>query len=65
MSAMVAEREPARTPARLADTPSADARYQPVTLDRIKEELSLRAARMRDRSRSRSPRLRRSASDSY
>jgi len=44
MSAMVAEREPARTPARLADTPSVDARYRPVTLDRIKEELSLRAA---------------------
>jgi hypothetical protein len=47
MSAMVAEREPARTPARLVDaaSPAVDARYQPVTLDRIKEELSLRAAR--------------------
>jgi hypothetical protein len=69
MSAMAPEREPARTPARLADaaSPSVDARYQPVTLDRIKEELSLRAARDRDRSRSRSrsPRPRRSTSDSY
>ena len=63
MSAMVAEREPAQ----LVDaaSPSADARYRPVTLDVIKEELSRRAARGRDRSRSLSPRLRRSASDSY
>jgi len=66
MSAMVAEREPARTPARLADTPSADARYQPVTLDRIKEELSLRAAREhyqreRDDAAAGSPTRRRSA----
>ena len=67
MSAMVAEREPARTPARIVDaaSPSVDARYRPVTLDLIKEELSRRAARGRDRSRSRSPRLRRSASGSY
>jgi len=73
MSAMVAEREPARTPARLADgaSPSADARYQPVTLDRIKEELSRRAARERVRTPrsvsdadtvAGSPRLRRSGS---
>jgi hypothetical protein len=42
MSAMVAEREPARTPARIVE---ADARYhRPVTLDVIQEELSRRAA---------------------
>jgi len=68
MSAMVAEREPAQ----LVDaaSPSADARYhRPVTLDRIKEELSLRAARenyRRERdgvdTAARSPTRRRSAS---
>ena len=46
MSAMVAEREPARTPARLAN-----ARYRPVTLDLIKEKLSRRAAMERVRAR--------------
>ena len=47
MSGMV----PERTPALLADaaSPSADARYRPVTLDRIKEELSRLAARERTR----------------
>jgi len=49
MSAMAPEREPARTPARIVDSnavsPSVDARYRPVTLDLIKEELSRRAAR--------------------